>query len=299
MVLSSDQPNRPVMYSWVRRSLGRGEHLRRGRHLHHLAQIEERHLVGAARGLLHVVGHDGDGEVVLQFVDQLLDLQRADRIERAGRLVEQDHLGPHRDGARDAQPLLLAARQAHGGGMQPVLHLVPQRAAGQRPFHALVHLRLGQLLVQLHAERDVVVDRHRKRRRLLEHHADPRAQRIQVDRRVDDVLAVHHHLAGGALAGIEVVHPVQHAQQRGLAAAGRADHAGHLAVRKIQVDALQRAVAAVEEIQVADGDARLVHARRSSRAPERRRSLPACPADSPMVVLTVISRRASRIAPGC
>ena len=110
------QPNRPVMYSCVRRSLGAVNICAGGRHLHHLAQVEERHLVGAARGLLHVVGHDGDGEVVLQLVDQFLDLQRADRIERAGRFVEQDHLGPHRDGARDAQPLLLAAGQAHGGG---------------------------------------------------------------------------------------------------------------------------------------------------------------------------------------
>ena len=107
------QPNRPVMYSCVRRSLRRGEHLRGRRHLDHLAQVEERHLVGAARRLLHVVGDDDDGEVALQLVDQLLDLQRADRVERGGRLVEQDHLRPHRDGARDAQPLLLAARQAH------------------------------------------------------------------------------------------------------------------------------------------------------------------------------------------
>ena len=116
-VLLPAQPNRPVMYSCVRRSLRRGEHLRRRRHLDHLAEVEERHLVGAARRLLHVVGDDGDGEVVLQFVDQLLDLQRADRVERAGRLVEQDHLRPHGDGAGDAQPLLLAAGQAHGRGV--------------------------------------------------------------------------------------------------------------------------------------------------------------------------------------
>ncbi len=42
-------------------------------------------------------------------------LQGADRVERAGRLVQQDHLRPCRDGARDAQALLLAAGQAGGG----------------------------------------------------------------------------------------------------------------------------------------------------------------------------------------
>jgi hypothetical protein len=55
---------------------------------------------------------------------------------------------------------------------------------------------------------------------------------------------------------IEVVHPVQHAQQRRLAAAGRADHARHLPVRQVERDRFQRAVGAVEEIEVADRDAR-------------------------------------------
>ena len=182
-----------------------------------------------------------------------------------GRLVEQDDLGPHGDGAGDAQPLLLPARQAHGGGVQPVLHLGPERGAGQRPFHPLVHLRLRQLLVQPHAEGDVVVDGHREGRRLLEHHADLGAQRVQVDVGVDDVLAVQQHLARRPLAGIEAVHAVQHPQQRRLAAAGGADHAGDLAVREVEVDALQRLVVAVEEVEVADGDL----GARSAAAPER------------------------------
>jgi hypothetical protein len=35
-------------------------------------------------------------------------------VERAGRLVEQQHLGLQRDGAGDAHALLLAARQLPG-----------------------------------------------------------------------------------------------------------------------------------------------------------------------------------------
>ncbi len=110
-VPSLAQPNRPVTYSCVRFCFGAVKIWAAGATFHHFAEIEERDLIGAARGLLHVVGDDRDGEIVLQFVDQFLDLQRADRIERAGRLIEQDHLRPHRDGARDAQPLLLAAGQ--------------------------------------------------------------------------------------------------------------------------------------------------------------------------------------------
>ena len=42
----------------------------------------------------------------------------------------------------------------------------------------------------------------------------PRAQMVQVLLRVQDVLAVEQHLAFGALARIQVVHPIEHAQQR-------------------------------------------------------------------------------------
>ena len=42
---------------------------------------------------------------------KLLDLRGGDRIERGARLVHQDHLGLDGDRARDAEALLLAARQ--------------------------------------------------------------------------------------------------------------------------------------------------------------------------------------------
>src|SRR6202171_2527423 len=75
-------------------------------------EIHEGSFVRDARGLLHVVGDDGDRIVLRQFLDQFLDLGGRNWIERRAWLVEQDHLGPHRDGAGDAQPLLLAAGQA-------------------------------------------------------------------------------------------------------------------------------------------------------------------------------------------
>ncbi len=142
---------------------------------------------------------------------------------------------------------------------EPVLHLGPQRGAGERPLDPLVHLRPRELLVQAHAEGDVVVDRHRERRRLLEHHADAAAQRVEVDvgRRGCCCPSIITS-PGRALAGIEVVHPVQHAQQRRFAAARGPDHARHLLLRQIEVDPLQRMVAAVVEIEAAHRDARRV-----------------------------------------
>ena len=73
--------------------------------------MEEGGALRDARGLLHIVGDDDDRIAAAQLVDQLLDLGGGDRIERRAGLVHQDHLGIDRDGAGDAQPLLLAAGQ--------------------------------------------------------------------------------------------------------------------------------------------------------------------------------------------
>ena len=52
------------------------------------------------------------------------------------------HLGLDGDRPGDAQPLLLTARQAEAGRLQPVLDLVPQRGAAQRPLDDLVEVGL-------------------------------------------------------------------------------------------------------------------------------------------------------------
>src|SRR3954469_14195546 len=146
--------------------------------LHQFTEIHESGEVRDARGLLHVVGDDHDRVILLQLVDQLLDLGRRDRVERRARLVEQDDLGLHRHGARDAEALLLATGQAEAVGAKLVLDLVPQRRAPERLLDPAVELRARQPFVEADAESDVLVDRHRKRRRLLEHHADAGAQEI-------------------------------------------------------------------------------------------------------------------------
>src|SRR5215470_18502041 len=125
---------------------GRGEHLARGVELDHLAEIHEGGVVRDPRRLLHVVGDDGDGVIVLELVDQLLDLGGGDRVERRTRLVEQDHLRLDRDGAGDAQALLLAARQAQVVGRELVLDLVPERGAAQRLLDPAVEVGLRQPL---------------------------------------------------------------------------------------------------------------------------------------------------------
>src|SRR5581483_4319363 len=225
--------------------------------LDHLAEVHVGREVRYPRRLLHVVRHHHDGVVPLQLVHQLLDAPGRDGIERRSGLVEQQHVGPHRDRARDAQALLLAAGEAGPALLQLVLHLVPERRLPERPFDALVHRPRRHALVEAHAEGDVVVDQHRERRRLLEHHADARAQPVQVLSRREDVVAVEPHLAARLLLRIERVHAVERAQQRRLAAARRTDERRHLARRDREIDVLQRLEAAVVEVEVAHLDLRL------------------------------------------
>src|SRR3954451_18247174 len=71
--------------------------------------VEEGRVIARARGLLHVVGHDDDRVVLLEFADQVLDRERRDRVQRGGRLVHEQDLRLDRARAGDAQALLLAA----------------------------------------------------------------------------------------------------------------------------------------------------------------------------------------------
>src|SRR4029077_15512594 len=77
-----------------------------------LAEIEKRRAIRAAGGLLHIMGDYDNGELGLQFMDEILHLGRGDRIESGTRLVHEQNLGPVGNGARDTEALHLSARKA-------------------------------------------------------------------------------------------------------------------------------------------------------------------------------------------
>src|SRR5437764_1350414 len=151
---------------------GVGEDLVGGAVLHQAAAEHERGGVGHAARLLHVVGDDDDRVALAQLGDQLLDLQRGDRIQRGAGLVHEDDLGLHRQGARDAQALLLAAGEPDARLLEAVLHLLPQARAAQRALHAVLQAAAAHAR-QARPGGHVVEDRHgRERVGLLEDHAD-------------------------------------------------------------------------------------------------------------------------------
>ena len=215
----------------------------------HLDREERRHVRDAGR-LLHVVRHDHDRVVALELVHQVLDPGGRDRVERRRGLVHQDHVGLDREAAGDAEPLLLAAGETERRFLQPVLDLVPERRLVQRPLDALVEAALQA--EHARPEGDVVVDRLRKRVRLLEDHPDPAPHLDRVDVARVEILAVVEDLAVDLRAGHEVVHPVEAADQRALAAPARADEGGHGVLEDVDADVPNRDVAAVRDREVAD-----------------------------------------------
>jgi hypothetical protein len=210
-------------------------------------QREERSHLRDARGLLHVVRDDHERVLALELVHQVLDRLGGDRVECRGRLVQKDHVRLHCERPRDAEALLLTARQGQRARLQPILDLVPEGGAVQRALDALVE-------VLLHAQRlgregDVVVDRLRKRVRALEHHADPPPHLDRIDIAAVDVRAVVEDRAPHRGAGHEVVHPVQAADEGALAAPGRADHGRDLILEDVEADAAER-----RRLPVVDGE---------------------------------------------
>ena len=57
------------------------------------------------------------------------------RIDGGAWLVEKKNFRPNRDGAGNAEALLLAARQLQSAFQELVLHFVPKRDATQRDFN--------------------------------------------------------------------------------------------------------------------------------------------------------------------
>ena len=135
---------------------------------------EEGRGLGNAGRLLHVVCHDDDRVALLQVLDEILDLERGDRVERRARLVHQHDLRLDGERAGNAEALLLAAREAGGWSMEPVFDLIPQRGAAQAALDDLIRgCAPLDHAIESRADDDVVVDALRRQGiRLLEHHPD-------------------------------------------------------------------------------------------------------------------------------
>ena len=156
-------------------------------------------------------------------LDAHLDAQLG--VEVAQRLVEQEDARLAHDGAADGDALALSTRELTRLALEQWLDL--EDVGGL--LHALGDLGLGharrfetegQVLVNVHVRVECVG---------LEHHCNAAA---------GGGYFVHALAVDQQIAAADRLEPRDHAQQRGLAAAGRADEHGELAWLDAQIDAV-------------------------------------------------------------
>ena len=211
-----------------------------------------------------------NGVAALQAEHQFLDGAGALDVQRRAGLVHQDDSRLERQQAGDAELLLLlelqrvalASRRSLRSFQSPTSVSAFSTASSRAGA-----LQVLALAVDAQAEDHVLIDRDGQRVGPLEDHADGLAQFDQRDVRVVDVLAQNPDLARGGDVAVALVDAVEAAQQRGLAAAGRADERGDEAVLDVHGDVDQRLELAVPEVQVAGRDADAGRDDRSSENP--------------------------------
>ncbi len=128
------------------------------------ASGHDRHPVAHGQGLLLVVRHvdECDADLLLDVLELDLHLLPELEVERAERLVEQEHLGLVHHCSREGDALALAARELVGS---PVLEALEAHHL-QRATDALAPLLAGDAL-DLEPVADVVGHRHVREKRVV------------------------------------------------------------------------------------------------------------------------------------
>src|SRR5579884_1860772 len=100
----STEPASDVIFRLL--DLRPGVNLVRRSRLDEAALVEKAvHIRNACR-LLHIMGHNDDGVILLQLEHEVLDPGGCGRVQRGSRLIEQEHFGVGRQGPSNAEPLL-------------------------------------------------------------------------------------------------------------------------------------------------------------------------------------------------
>ncbi|MNZ44195.1 hypothetical protein D3C78_618230 [compost metagenome] len=167
--------------------------------------------------------HDGQLQLTVDLGQQLQHRCGGLRVQGAGGFVAQQDLRVGRQGAGDADALLLAARELR----RVLFGVVRQAHAGQQPGDALVDFGPRQPARQRQRQGDIVGDGLGGQQvEVLEDHPDLLAEAAQlVGVEGGNVFAVDDDLPARGL-----FQPVDQAQHGAFACAGMADQAEHLAV---------------------------------------------------------------------
>ncbi len=205
------------------------EDLARAAHLLDVPAVHDGDPIGHLEGLLLVVGdeHAGHVDLVVQATEPLAQLLAHLGVERAERLVEEEHLRLRGQRARQRDALALPARELRGeGALQPL-----ELDQGEELLHALV--RAGPWpAAHAEPEGDVVEHAHVPEERVvLEDEADV----ALADADVGDVLVVVAH--GAAVGDLE---SRDDPEQRGLAGARGPEQGEERPARHLEAHVVER-----------------------------------------------------------
>ena len=204
--------------------------------------IHEDDLIADLAGKPQLVGNHDHGHTSfrkgLHHVQYLTD---EFRVERGGRLVEEQQLGLHRQGAGNRDPLLLPPGQLP----RVCLTSVPQSDTIEQHVCLRRHLVAGSAENVDRGFDDVLEHGHvRKQVEALEHHAGIQSRPCRlaglhlvkpaITFRVADQLLIHVQAAR-----INLLEVIDAAQEGRLPGSGRSDEAGHRATLDAEVDALE------------------------------------------------------------
>ena len=208
------------------------------RELGGLAEVHHHHPVGDVPHDVEVVRDEdvGQAELPLEVLEEIEDLRLHGDVERRDRLVAEDELRVHRERARDADPLPLAARElvreaievlgVEADDLEELLDA--PLALGGRP-DAVELERLAD------DEPDPLARVERRVRVLEDHHHVPPQRPHLASRQPGDVAALVDDAAGGRLEQLE-----EAADERRLPAARLADDPERLALAQRERDAVDR-----------------------------------------------------------
>jgi hypothetical protein len=222
--------------------------LLRRTHLLDPAAVHHHHPIRQLQGLLLVVGHEhaGQAHVVVQAPQPAAQLLAHLGVQRAERLVQQQHARLDGERARQRHPLPLAARELRRVAPREVVEL----HEAEQLRHLRADLRLhGSRAARPHPEPEGHILEYRhvaKQRVVLEHEPD----RALADRAPARVLAVEQHPPRG-----RELQPGDDPEQRRLARAGRPEQRHQLARLHREAHPVERGepVEALHDVADLDG----------------------------------------------
>ena len=165
-------------------------------------------MIRQAPGLVNVVRHHHHGITFFETAQQFFDAARRDRIKRCRRFITKQNLRFNRQGTRETETLLLSHRKAGCRRFQAIRHFIPQPNFLQPCAHQCRQLPFVQAM-NAWTIGNVVVDRHRQRKRFLRQQANARAHFGDIRCAVVNIGAVEKNLALDAYILLQIKQAVE------------------------------------------------------------------------------------------